>query len=224
VIYDNDAPIAANYSGGFGPDRLFYCCTSPLPGSGFGNITNAPLFVEQASGNLSLQSNSPCINSGNNRYAPSDTDLAGRPRIAGGKVDIGAYELQNPSSVISFAWLQQYGLPSDGSADFTDPDGDHMNNWQEWLAGTDPSDASSVLKMLSPTPGSTPSSVLLSWQSVITRTYFLQRATDLTIPHPFVTIASDIIGQQGATAYEDSTEPGPAFYRVWTDPEKFFQK
>ncbi len=68
-----------------------YCCTTPDPG-GTGNITAEPLFVAFGVGNLRLQSNSPCINAGDNSHAPPGTDLDGNPRIIGGTVDMGAYE------------------------------------------------------------------------------------------------------------------------------------
>ena len=101
--------------------------------------------MDYAGGNLRLQSNSPCINAGHNAYAPGPTDLDGLPRIVSGTVDIGAYEFQGPGSVISYAWLQQYGLPTDGSADATDPDADGLNTWQEWRCQTDPTNALSVV-------------------------------------------------------------------------------
>jgi hypothetical protein len=46
---------------------LNYCCTTALPSGGQGNFTNAPLFLNQAGGDLRLQSNSPCINAGSRR-------------------------------------------------------------------------------------------------------------------------------------------------------------
>ena len=133
IVYDNPGGNIVNTK------AVFYSCSYPYIGYiGTGGFTNAPLFVNEAGGDFHLQSNSPCINSGNNAYVSVTTDFDGNPRIVGGTVDIGAYEYQTPGSVISYAWLQQYGLPTDGSADFSDPDGDGMNNWQEWIAGTNP--------------------------------------------------------------------------------------
>jgi len=67
-------------------------------------------------------------------------------------VDIGAYEYQGPGSLISYAWLQQYGLPTDGSADFLPMrmGGTENDNWQEWRCWTCPHQpASSALRLLS---------------------------------------------------------------------------
>jgi len=197
----------------FNTKLLAYTCTTPLIGD-IGVFTNAPLFVNLAGGDLHLQSNSPCINAGNNAYVIGSIDLDGNPRIVGGTVDLGAYEFQTPASVISIAWLQQYGLPTDGTADYVDTDGDGMNNWQEWVAGTNPTNAASLLKMLA--PSITVSGVTVRWQSVSGKTYFIQRSGDLSVPASFTTLQGNIAGQTGTTTYLDltATGPGPFFYRV----------
>jgi len=66
--------------------------------------------------------------------------------------------------VISYAWLQRYGLPTDGSADYLDPDADGRNNWQEWCCQTDPTNALSALRLRS--ASSDGSNVTVTWQSV----------------------------------------------------------
>ncbi len=215
VSYYNTASIGDNY---FYEPRfgycLDYCCTTPLPPVGEGNFTNEPAFIDLAGGNLRLQTNSPCINSGLNFYAPPGVDLDGFPRISGVTVDVGAYEFQTPASVLSYAWLQQYGLPTDGSADTTDLDGDGMNNWQEWRAGTDPTNALSMLRLLTPMPVGP--DLVVRWESVSGRYYFLHRSTNLALPSPFLPLATGIIGQARSTTYTDTNATGqdPYFYRV----------
>ena len=212
IIYYN--PVGGNLS----TSGYSYSCTTPI---GFfwgskGNFTNAPLFVDLTGGDLHLQSNSPCINSGNNTYATITTDVDGNPRVLGGTVDIGAYEFQSPVAAISYAWLQQYGLPTDGSADYADLDGDSMNNWQEWIAGTNPTDALSALKMVSTFVTNRLPGLAVTWQSVTNWTYYLQRSTNLASQPAFITIQSNIFAMTGITTYNDTTATNgsPYFYRV----------
>jgi hypothetical protein len=212
IVYFNTAPNGANYWADY--VTLNSCCTTPMPTNGVGNITNAPLFLDYAGGNLRLQSNSPCINAGDNAYAPGPTDLDGLPRIVSGTVDIGAYEFQGPGSVISYAWLQQYGLPTDGLADFTDPDHDGMNNWQEWRCRTDPTNAFSALRLL--TAVSDRTNVFVTWQSVAGVTYFVERSEGLGTTPSFRMLVTNVPGQPGTTTVTDTNAASlaPLFYRV----------
>lgn len=194
-----------------------YCCSAPVP-DGYNTynhfmVTNDPALVDWANGNFHLQSTSPCINSGNNAYVTNSTDYDGNPRIKGGTVDIGAYEYQTPASIISYAYLQQYGLPTDGSVDYADLDGTSFNVYQDWIAGLNPTDPSSILAMSSALSTNAPG-ITVTWQSVNTRTYYLQRNSDLTMP--FTSIVSNIVGQAGTTSYTDNsaTNNVPYFYRV----------
>jgi len=211
IVYGNPTPDGTNFSN----STLTNCCTFPLPADGVGNITNAPLFVFPATNNFRLQAASPCINSGNNLFTSVGGDLDNNPRVNAGTVDIGAYEFQGATSLLSYAWAQHYGLPTDGSADFLDPDGDGMNNWKEWIAGTDPTNALSFLQMMPPSPSTNTSGMVVTWNSVFGKNYFIQRAANLT-KNAFSTIQTNVPGSSGTTSYLDTTatNTGPYFYRV----------
>jgi hypothetical protein len=110
--------------------------------------------------------------------------------------------------------LQQYGLPTDGSADNTDADSDGLNNWHEWRTATDPTNALSVLRLFSPVSSAPGLSV--SWQSVSGLNYFLERGTDMGAQPLFLPLATNIVGQPGTTTFTDTNAvgAGPFFYRV----------
>jgi len=205
-IYNYDPPP-------FDDPTWFYNCTSPLK-SGAGNFVGDPGFVNGGAGDLHLQTNSPCINAGNNAYVATTNDFDGNPRVKGGAPDVGAYEFQAPLSILSYAWAQQYGIPTDGSADFADPDGDRMNNYQESVAGTNPTNGASLLILYSPTINSNGMNIL--WQSVNNRTYYLQRSSALGPSAGFSILESNIQGQVGVTTFTDTagSAVGPFYYRV----------
>jgi hypothetical protein len=109
-------------------------------------------------------------------------------------------------------------LPTDGSADNLDSDGDGFSNWQEWHTGTNPTNASSLLQMTSAVSTNTASGIIVKWQSVPGAAYILQRGSDFSDRPVFTTIQSNIIGTPAitTTTYKDVTATNAVlyFYRV----------
>ena len=76
-----------------------------------------------------------------------------------------------------------------------DPDGDGLTNWQEFLAGTDPGDADSVLKVTGVRPVA--DGVELNWSSVAGRTYKIAVANSLS--GPFLPLEEAIVATDATT-------------------------
>jgi hypothetical protein len=112
-------------------------------------------------------------------------------------------------------WLASYGLSSGGSADYLDSDGDGMNNWQEYLAGTNPTNSSSVFKIISSQMISG-AQFVVRWSSVSNRLYDVLRATNLAagasafLPVPG---ATNLVATPPANSWTDSVSR-PNFYRL----------
>ncbi|HBA85349.1 MAG TPA: hypothetical protein DCZ95_14780 [Verrucomicrobia bacterium] len=104
ILYYNSAGLGgADYEGAL----LSYCCTRIPPGSGAGNITNAPDLIGLGDGNYRLMPASPCIDVGTNNHL--SVDLDGAQRIQAAKspaliVDMGAYEY-SPNHPIHYVAL-----------------------------------------------------------------------------------------------------------------------
>ena len=205
------------YNGGGGNhfwSAFTNCCTSPTPDTGINNTVLEPLFVDSQTSNFRLQTGSPCINTGSSAYATSATDADGRPRIVGTKVDMGAYEYQGAGMNEFIAWLAQFALPTGGSADYLDTDGDGANNWQEYRCATDPTNALSALRLRAPVRAGT--NVTVRWPSVTNRSYFLEYSTNLTATPRFRPLATNIVGLAGTTSFTHTNATAAPFrsYRV----------
>ena len=77
-----------------------------------------------------------------------------------------------------------------------DPDGDGLTNWQEFLAGTDPGNADSVLRVTGVRPVA--DGVELNWSSVAGRTYKIAVADSLS--GPFLPLEEAIAATAATTA------------------------
>ena len=87
-----------------------------------------------------------------------------------------------------------------------------MTNWQEYVAGTDPTNKGSVL-MVSNLVSSALGRVVLQWPSVADRVYDVERATNLT--SGFSALATNLAARTPMNSYTDVVDQASAlFYRI----------
>jgi len=114
------------------------------------------------------------------------------------------------------AWLNSHNLPTDGSADFIDSDGDGMDNYSEWKAGTDPRVSSSRFLVSAPPLQTVTDGFKVQWNGLSGRTYRIERSTNLEDSPPFQPLQTGIPGINGLQQYIDNNlgNNPAAFYRV----------
>ena len=95
-----------------------------------------------------------------------------------------------------------------------DDDSDGVPNWQEAIAGTDPKNPQSFLRVTRATYAGLGQSFLLEWTSATNRTYRMLRSTSLT--GDFQTVAINLPATPPLNSFRD-LNPGPSpetFYRI----------
>ena len=116
---------------------------------------------------------------------------------------------------LPIAWLLTYFGTTNVNAN-ADPDGDGMSNMQEYLAGTDPTNPNSNLRITAESFASGGTSASLTWHSVMTRYYYIQKTPALGSPvwtDSGLGLISPFIGSTTTAGFTDTSAPA-RFYRV----------
>jgi hypothetical protein len=132
-----------------------------------------------------------------------------------------SFEAQMATNSTPVYWMAGNGLMTNGlhltwnDVALYDEDGDGMITWQEYLAGTNPDNSNSVLRLLRQTVSNgIPRIVWLSSTSAVAP-YLVQLSTNL--PNAiWSNVAANVSAMEGGTNTLDLPAPGsvPAFYRV----------
>lgn len=230
IVYFNEAPSGTNWATpgatGIATNRFVEYTSSPedLTAWGDENITNNPQFVDAAIGDYRLGETSPCLDAGINALSIL-TDMLDIPRPLDGDADgtatadMGCFEFLNRAADSDSDGMPD-GFESDKGLDPIDEadadgnlDEDPHTNLEEYIADTDPLDASDYFRI-------TAVSNLPPWTVYFDaspdRIYTLLGRTNLTsgswIPVPD---GGPRLGIGGLDSLSDDNEPpkGP-FYRL----------
>jgi hypothetical protein len=115
---------------------------------------------------------------------------------------------------LPIAWLLTNFGTTNVNAD-ADPDHDGMSNAEEYEAGTDPNNAGSNLRITAFTFGHDGTSAALTWNSVPTRYYYLQKTTNL-VTNNWADSGLGLIPPAGSSTSDNFTDSKASirFYRV----------
>jgi hypothetical protein len=110
-------------------------------------------------------------------------------------------------------WLAQYGFTNFTADAVADADGDGQLSWQEYIAGTNPTNSASSFRI---TGGSvTPAGIVIRWSSESNRTYNLSRTTNLLEAFAGFVGATNLPATPPENVYTNRVSDGDsAFYQI----------
>lgn len=163
-----------------------------------------------AIGSISLDGGTTTLPDGT--YDPAALSMFGTGTYTGsGSLVVGGFT-SDPANT-PYWWLAQYGLTNFDADAMADADGDGLLSWQEYVAGTDPTNTASVFKITG--SETTPHGTSIRWTSVSNRFYDLVWSTNLMDGFADLPGAGNLPATPPENAYTNPLGGGAStFYRV----------
>ena len=110
-------------------------------------------------------------------------------------------------------WLNQYGFTNGlwDAAEVLDSDGDGALNWQEYVAGTIPTDSTSVLKVIGQQIAGTTNTIQWINQNAKLGPYVVSSSSNLTT---WTTLNGSVMSLGNTNSFKATAPAVPTFYRV----------
>lgn len=185
-------------------------------------------FEDIPAGDLRLTADATTAIDGGAAIAAVVDDLFGRARPVGAAWDVGAHEFAPDgggsdldADGLPDAWEVQYFgaiTVSDGSAD---ADGDGFIDLKEWLAGTDPTNADSLLTLTITRLGADANAGFrLAWPSVANRTYTVYSAPENGLQtNTWTLVAGDVAATPPKNTMDLPAGPAALNFRIGVELE-----
>lgn len=144
------------------------------------------------------------------QFRGNSNDVPGRAM----KMDDGRFYTQEPDTdndTLPDGWERDYFDNPTAAMPDADGDGDGQSNSQEYVAGTDPTDPFSVLKV---EMNANASQRNVGFQSSLRRVYTLQYSTNLTACDSWRDLVCDVDGRGDVMQLVDSQDAKGGYYRV----------
>ena len=110
-------------------------------------------------------------------------------------------------------WERQYFGHYTGTDTNADFDGDGATEWNEWVAGTNPTNAQSCFKIVSVVDNGNGVDATLTWTSLTNRSYQVERAVDL-FGGSYQSYSTVLSGGEGTTSFSIHYSYPTGYFRV----------